>query len=334
MNGAKMARVSTKTIQKMKIVMSGVLFLILVTPSLAFANDNQAIQQLKEIQAKISRVAAKNMNACVAISDGEGSGSGVIVSPDGLVLTAGHVIVSSDIGQYEIILPSGRTVSARTLGKNLNTDAGMLQISEPGPWPFVEIAQTGQLNRGDWVVSLGHSGGFELGRNPPVRSGRILRRKQSQVVTDAVLIGGDSGGPLFDLDARLIGIHTSIGRTIANNQHVTMDVFVRDWNRLKRGESWGRLADLDESDQQKRQGMIGVRLNLGASNALIRSVDSGMPASDAGVEVGDIVTEFDSVNVNNGRQLIDLIKQRFAGDVCPMTVLRNGKQIEFEIMLR
>jgi serine protease Do len=315
-------------------VLGGFLFLFLIHVSTSQANDNPTVERLKEIQAKISSVAANNMDACVAISDGVGFGSGVIISPEGLVLTAGHVMASEDEGQYQIILPSGKTVAAKALGKNLDTDAGMVQITDPGPWPFIEINRSSNLKRGDWVVSLGHSGGFELGRNPPVRSGRILGRNRSQILTDAVLIGGDSGGPLFDLDGKLIGIHSSIGDSIAENRHVSMNVFVRDWDRLKRGDSWGRLPDLNESDQQKRRGLIGVRLNLNAPNALIRAVDQGMPASEAGVKVGDVVTQFDSVKIANGRQLIDLIKQKFAGDVCPMTVLRNGQLIRFDITLR
>lgn len=300
----------------------------------ALSDDNPTIQSLKQIQQMVSQVAANNMDACVAISDGYGFGSGVIVSPDGLVLTAGHVMASDDRGQYEIILPSGKTVAAKALGKNLDTDAGMIQITDPGPWPFVEVNQSHRLQPGDWVVSLGHSGGFELGRNPPVRSGRILGRKGVQILTDAVLIGGDSGGPLFDLTGKLIGIHSSIGDSVAENRHVAMDVFQRDWQRLQRGDSWGQLPELNEPDQEKRRGLIGVRLNLNAPQALIRQVDPGMPASDVGVLVGDIVTEFDSTKITNGRQLIELIKQKHAGQVCPMTVLRNGSQIRFEIILR
>jgi len=328
-----MTQAKTQTVRPLKLI-GGLLLLCFVYVSTIQANDNQTVERLKKIQEKISTVAAKNLGACVAISDGVGFGSGVIISPEGLVLTAGHVMASKDEGQYQIILPSGKTVAAKALGKNLDTDTGMVQITEPGPWPFVEINRDGDFSRGDWVVSLGHSGGFELGRNPPVRSGRILGRSRSQVLTDAVLIGGDSGGPLFDLDGKVIGIHSSIGDSIAENRHVTMNVFVRDWDRLKRGDSWGRLPNLNKPEPPKRRGLIGVRLNLNAPNALIRAVDQGMPASDAGVQVGDVVTEFDSVTIISGRQLIDLIKQKHAGDECPMTILRDGRLIRFDITLR
>ena len=84
------------------------------------------VAELKRIQTKVSEVVSRVMPACVSISDGAGAGSGVIVSPDGLILTAGHVMAKSEV--YEIILPSGQSVKAKSLGRNLNIDAGMLQI--------------------------------------------------------------------------------------------------------------------------------------------------------------------------------------------------------------
>ena len=300
----------------------------------SFGNDNVALARLKEVERKVGQVVSKTMGACVAVSDGVGFGSGVIVSEDGLVLTAGHVMSSPDEGQYEIILPSGRTVKAKALGKNLNIDTGMVQILEKGPWPFVKMNKDPTLPTGSWVVSLGHSGGFELGRNPPVRTGRILGQSDHQVLTDAVLIGGDSGGPLFNLDGELIAIHSSIGDSVAENRHVTLAYFARDWDRLKRGESWGELRELNELDNETKPGKIGINVDKTASSCVVKAVTLGGPASQVGIEVGDIVTEFDRIVVQNGQHLIDIIKRKHAGQVFPITVIRNGLTIRFEIMLR
>ncbi len=298
------------------------------------AIDNDTIARLKEVEKRVSQVVSKNMPMCVAVFDGVGYGSGVIISADGLVLTAGHVMTSPDHGQYEITLPSGRMVKAKPLGKNLNSDTGMVQILEPGPWPFVKLNQDRFQTPGDWVVSLGHSGGWELGREPPVRTGRILAQEGQTLVTDAVLIGGDSGGPLFNLTGELIGIHSSIGDSVAENRHVTTASFVRDWDRLKRGESWGHLPELNEPDDKTRRGLIGVSVDKTAANCLIKSIEIGSPASDVGIEAGDVVTEFDGIMIKNGQHLIDVIKTRHAGDVCSITVTRNGNTLRFEIMLR
>ena len=227
-------------------------------PASANHPKTEDVAELKRIQAKVSEVVSRVMPACVSISDGVGAGSGVIVSADGLILTAGHVMTESSV--YEIILPSGQTVKAKPLGRNLNVDAGMLQIigDSSTSWPYVNIEKTVPLRPSQWVVSLGHSGGFEIGRTPPVRTGKVLKLKKDVVVTDAVLIGGDSGGPLFNLNGDLVGIHSSIGDTVAENRHVSMPVFLRDWEAMKAGKRWGELPALINPLPEKRRGIIGV----------------------------------------------------------------------------
>ena len=93
----------------------------------------KSIDELSAIQDKVQKVVDGNMESCVAISDRFGFGSGVIVNSDGLILTAGHVVSSRQ--RLDVIFPSGRRVKARALGRNLSVDAGMVQITEPGPWP-------------------------------------------------------------------------------------------------------------------------------------------------------------------------------------------------------
>lgn len=296
------------------------------------------LQQLKRIEAQVRSVVSRNLDSCVAIADGTGFGSGVIVSPDGLILTAGHVM--STKGPYDVILPSGRTVRARPLGKNLNVDSGMIQLDEPGPWPYVEIADLPPASLrtdplvGQWVVCLGHSGGFELGRLPPVRTGRVLARRGHQVVTDAVLIGGDSGGPLFDLDGKLIAIHSSIGDTIAENRHVTVDIFRRDWDRLVNAESWGRLPGLQEPGEKKQPGKIGVVVDRTTPSAVVNSVREGSSAYEAGIMAGDVVVSFNRIRIKDGDHLIEIVKRYNAGQVLPIEISRNGRMLKFDIQLQ
>lgn len=312
-------------------------YLIFFASSTAYCNELEDVQRLREVQQQVQGVVSKNLPSCVAVSDGVGFGSGVIVSADGLVLTAGHVMAGP--GPFEIILPSGRTVKAQALGKNLDVDSGMLQILEPGTWPFVEIAEIKPAQPkdsllGEWVVSLGHSGGFELGRMPPVRTGKILSRRNHQIVTDAVLIGGDSGGPLFDLTGKLIAIHSSIGDSIAENRHVTVDIFRRDWDRLKNGESWGKLPELSEPGERKRPGKIGVVVDRTSDKAIVKSVTDNSSASDAGILVGDVIVSFNRIRIRNGDHLIELIKSYNADQVFSIVIDRNGKRIRFEIQIR
>ena len=294
------------------------------------------IEKLREIENRVEEVAAKNMDACVSVSELDfngnvmGAGSGVIVTEDGLVLTAGHVMVGQ--GEYKIFLPDGRVARARPLGKNLNVDAGMVQIIDPGPWPFVKIGKSKSLKNGDWVVSMGHSGGYELGRTPPVRTGRVLSRNEYQLETDAVLIGGDSGGPLFDLSGKLVGIHSSIGDSIAENRHVMVEIFERDYDRMKRGDQWGQLPTLDSDNDGTKPPKMGVRVDLDTGR--VNSVTPNSPAADIGINPGDVVLEFDGIRLESGRQLIRLVKQKITGDVVLMKVDRNGRVLSFEVRLR
>lgn len=304
---------------------------LVATPAIAQVD---AVTQLKDVQQKVGQAVKKTLPACVAISDGIGFGSGVVVSENGLVLTAGHVMSSKDTGNYEVIFPSGRTVPAKPLGKNLNVDAGMLQLIGSGPWPHVKMSETDRSNRGDWVITLGHSGGFELGRKPPVRVGRILRKKPNTFVTDAILIGGDSGGPLFNLDGELIAIHTSIGDITADNRHVPLSIFRRDWDRLKRGDSWGQLPELNEPGDKTKTGRMGVNVDRKAADARIRKVTEGSAADEVGLVPGDVVVQFDNVIINDGPHLIEVVKRFHSGDVVPIKVRRGETMMELEIQLK
>ena len=240
-------------------------------PLAGYPNKPTEPEDLKLVQQKVKEVARKNMNLVVAVTDGIGYGSGVIVSEDGLVLTAGHVLLTGGT-DFRVIFPDGREAKAEPWGRNLNVDAGMVRILEEGPWDHAEMGTLATLRKGDWCVCLGHSGGYELGRRPPVRAGRIIDFEPDQLVTDCVLIGGDSGGPLFDLEGRVVGIHSSIGGSIAENRHVSIATFRKHWDRMISGEKWGQLPELagKEDEQQKPPGKrssMGIRVDRSSGTA-------------------------------------------------------------------
>lgn len=298
----------------------------------ASATDSEQFRAILELQSKIEAVVSANMESCVAVSDGVGFGSGVVVSQDGLILTAGHVMSTNN--EYEIIFPSGRTARAIPLGRNLNIDAGMVQIIDKGTWPAAKLAsKSPQL--GDWTVNLGHSGGFELGRKPPVRTGRYIRKRGHQLVTDAVLIGGDSGGPLFNLDGEVIGIHSSIGDSVAENRHVDIAEFRHSWDRMRRNETWGQLPVLGAKPPKNfKRAKIGVTVDRKSPIARISKVRGGSPADLVGIQANDIVTEFDGEQIVGPIQLIEKIKQKEPGDICSITVDRGGQLFRFMIHLK
>lgn len=305
-------------------------------PDFCQAND---LEDLKRVQEKVKNVAQRNMNLVVAVTDGIGYGSGVIVSKDGLVLTAGHVLLTGGT-DFRVIFPDGREARAEPWGRNLNVDAGMVRIIEEGPWDYAELGNASTLRKGDWCVCLGHSGGYELGRRPPVRAGRIIDFEPDQLVTDCVLIGGDSGGPLFDLEGRVIGIHSSIGSSVAENRHVSIATYRRHWDRMFQGEKWGQLPELAgksdpgaQSPSPTGRASMGIRVDRAASSASILLVHPGGAAEAAGVKPGDVVVMFEGIFVNNASHLIDLIKQRRPGDSVQVTLRRGSQEISLSVVL-
>ncbi|HMO14499.1 MAG TPA: S1C family serine protease [Pirellulaceae bacterium] len=287
--------------------------------------------RLKQIETSVKAVVSQNLPAVVSITDGVGYGSGVIVKESGLVLTAGHVLTSGGTN-FKVIFPDGREYPAKPLGKNLNVDAGMVQILADGPFPFVELGDVRLLSRGDWCVCLGHSGGYELGRQPPVRAGKILDFETDVIRTDCVLIGGDSGGPLFDLDGKLIGIHSNIGTTIAENRHVTVNTFYRHWDRLTKGDSWGKLPEFEVSNPPRAG--LGLRLDLEAKEALVVMIHPGGAAEAAGILIDDQLVSFNGIAIRSPQHLIDMVKQCLPDEKITIRVRRQDQELEFMVKLQ
>ena len=178
----------------------------------------------------------------MAIQVGRANGSGVIIDAEGHLLTAAHV-AGVPGRRATIHLPSGKTVYGITLGLNQKLDSGLIQITDPGPWPFAPIGKSADVKVGQWCLATGHPGGYDPHRPPVLRWGRVLRTEDSAILTDCTLVGGDSGGPLFDLEGHVIGVHSRIGKNLTVNVHVPVDQFSQSWDRLLKGEMWGMLAE-------------------------------------------------------------------------------------------
>ncbi len=222
----------------------------------AGANDPSTVPALKRVEAKSQAVAAKVLSATVGIINQSlaggghmGEGSGIVVSEDGLILTAGHVMDHAG-AELTIIFPDGRRCTAKALGANFSRDSGVAKIIDPGKYPHVEMGHSADLKPGGWCMALGHPGGVQQGRTPPIRLGRILvgGKYARFIVSDATVISGDSGGPLFDLEGRVIGIHSNIGMSVNQNQHVPIDVFRDQWTDLLAGKTFGSRRDMPTAD--------------------------------------------------------------------------------------
>ncbi|HWX18559.1 MAG TPA: trypsin-like peptidase domain-containing protein [Candidatus Binatia bacterium] len=195
-----------------------------------------AIADLKQIEQRVKTLVTRVSPAVVAVEVGYASGSGVVISADGLVLTAGHV--GGRPGRdVRFTFPDGKTARGKTIGVARDSDTGLMRISDPGPWPHAAMGELEHARIGDWVLALGHPGGFDPRRSLVVRLGRIIRLAPEALQTDCTISPGDSGGPLFDMYGRVIGIHSAISRSVAENFHVSVTEFYDTWDQLVKGES-------------------------------------------------------------------------------------------------
>lgn len=153
------------------------------------------------------------------LSRHEPGATGVIISADGLVLSAHHVShLKGDRAdpaaayppgtKTRVFLADGRVCEAELLGSSRDHDLSLLRLAPPGPYPFAALDPAVVVHRGDWVLKIGHPLGFRRDRSAPVRLGRVVARTADGFATDCPGTGGDSGGPFFDLEGRLVGLIT------------------------------------------------------------------------------------------------------------------------------
>ena len=293
------------------------------------------LQDLVKLESKVEAVARKVVPATVALlSEQTGSsGSGVVASEEGLILTAAHVVQGADV--LLVVFPNGKQVQGKVLGANYSKDIAMVKITNPGKWPFATLGASKTLEAGDWVVALGHSAGFDAGRPPPVRFGRVVSKGPGNfLTTDCTLIGGDSGGPLFDLNGNIIAIHSSIGQSLTNNNHAGIDGFREDWDRILRGETWGALSMNPFANPEMPVLGIGMAMMRGVKGVIVESVVPGSPAAAAGVRTGDVIRSLDGSEVSEGGELLQMLAKRQAGDQVKLGVLRDKESLDVKVTLK
>jgi serine protease Do len=273
------------------------------------------------------------MPAVVSVRVGAASGSGVIVSKDGYILTAGHV--SGAPGrEVNVFLHNGKTAKGKTLGGNLSIDSGLIKITTEGEWPFVDIGDSTECKPGNWCLVIAHPGGYKSGRTPPVRLGRILNNdeKRATLTTDAVLVGGDSGGPLFDMHGRVVGINSRIGNSLAANMHVNVNPFRDDWTKIAKGETWGKLGG-GGGGFGKNGPYLGLQTEARDDKLVVKVVTPGSPAEKAGVKVNDIILKFDDKDVTAPLVLPKMLQGRKAGDQVILEVRRGEENLRLRLVI-
>jgi serine protease Do len=295
----------------------------------------QNVADLRLLEAQVQKVAEQAVAATVEIEVGHNIGSGVIISREGLVLTAAHVIGGQNRA-VTLVLADGRRLKGRTLGAHHLLDAGMVQLDEvPDDIPFAPVVSPekaeGSSLIGQWVVATGQPGGLLENRAPPVRLGRVLAAGGEWICTDCTLVGGDSGGPLFNVRGEVLAIHMSIGPATVHNFHVPVAMIRPHWEKMLAGEVWGRGIGDDEEDGERM--VLGIAGREVEDRCVVTQVFPGFPAEKAGIAVGDVIMSLEGEKIDSLVELTRLIVAKEPGDEVELKLLRGGKEMKLDVVL-
>ena len=258
----------------------------------------ESLDQLRSMESRFKKLTEQVMPATVNIQMGASQGSGVVVTDDGYILTAAHVIGGEPFQEARIVFPDGTKFQAETLGvNNGRIDSGMLKIINPKKksFPYVQLGISEPLKLGQWVMAVGHPGGIDKSRGLVTRIGRIVSKSDRVIRTDCTLVGGDSGGPLFDMNGQLIGIHSRIGLKLSDNYHVPVDQYSDNWDKLTQGL------------------ILNGRPTLGFDvvdrSNVVKSVREKSAAEQAGLEVGDEIIRIEEQDVTDKAEMTLAIRE-------------------------
>jgi len=305
------------------------LLLVLPLLFLPYSFAQYSPKEMKAMQSQVQELVEKAIPATVALVGRGGTGSGVIVDKDGTILTAAHVMGSAET--LTVVFPDGKRVPAKVLGADYARDIGMVKITEEGEYPFVKVGDSDTIEPTSLVVTLGHPGGFDAARRPPVRIGRAYNSGKTGrfIRSDCTLIGGDSGGPLFNLKGEVIGIHSSIGESLVVNNHAPVNVATKAWDRMVAGEQWGRSNQASPDNP-----VMGVRLSReSADGVAVDEVFADSPGEKGGLKAGDVIVRFDGQDVKKYEDLSNRLRRKKAGNTVALKVKRGEKTVDMKVKL-
>ncbi len=291
----------------------------------------ESVRDLREMENHVQKLVERVLPATVSLRIGNAYGSGVIINREGYILTAGHVSGAAN-REVTVILPDGKRLRGQTLGANNGIDSGMVVITDKADFPHLDMARSADLHRGQWCLAVGHPGGHKPGRPPVVRLGRIQYVDDKAIMSDCVLVGGDSGGPLFDMHGQVIGINSRIGGSVTANVHVPIDTYRDTWPKLAAGEVWGTPGPLFNSIKPA-QSYLGIRAGNDKMLLKIEAVTPGSPADKAGLKANDIILKVDNLPLTNADDFADFLKARIPGARLTIQVRRGNDVVMLPVVL-
>jgi len=264
---------------------------------------------------------------------GGGTGSGVIVAPDGLVLTNSHVVGGAT--RVSATTVEGRSLTARVVGDDPDTDLALVRVDAPVTLPAAPLGNSKLLKRGQLVIAIGNPLGFEstvttgvvsaLGRSLRARSGRLI---DDVIQTDAALNPGNSGGPLVSSHGEVVGINTALimgaqgicFAVASNTASFVLGELVRH-GRVRR--AYIGIAAQQFALSRRRRHAAGLTQE---SAVMVASVEPGSPAERAGLNSGDVILALDALAITGADDLIRVLAGDKIGRTIELEVLHNGSR--------
>ncbi len=295
------------------------------------------VDSVEQVVASVS-VESVNRGLFFDFTD-EGAGSGVIISSDGYIVTNYHVI--HDVMAVKVDLPNGESYDAEIVGWDVVTDIAVLKIEPEGSLPVVEWGNSDSMRVGDWVVALGNAlslnGGptvtlgiiSALGRTVPTERGPLYHMIQ----TDAAINKGNSGGPLVSMEGKLIGINTAMlrqaqGIGFAVSSETALPIIE---SLIEHGEVTRPSIEVSVEDVTPA---IANRLGLNVKEgAIITRVAQRGSAFDAGIQVGDVITDLDGIPIRGVSEFLTLLWSYEVGDMVEVSYIRSNKAFEATVEL-
>lgn len=282
-----------------------------------------------------------------------GLGSGVIISPDGYIVTNNHVIDGAN--KIEVTLNNQKTYIATLVGTDPNSDIALLKIDEKG-LPFLNFYNSDDVKVGEWVLAVGNPFGLTSTVTAGIISAKgrsldILRSNsrapiESFIQTDAAVNPGNSGGALVNTNGDLIGINTAIsshsgtgtyeGYSFAVPSNLAKKVVedIKKYGLVQRGYLGIGALDMSDDDAVKQYNAQNKTSYKSQQGVLVTEIQEDGGAKDAGMKKGDIITEIDGGTIRNFPTLSGIIGEKRPGDVVKVTVLRDGSSKTFTVKIK
>lgn len=262
-----------------------------------------------------------------------GSGSGFIFSSDGYIFTNAHVLQNAE--KINVTLIDGRQTQADVAGIDADSDLAVIKIYENN-LSVCKLGSSSDLRIGELVVAIGNPYGYQhtvtagvvsaLGRSLRVNTGRMM---DNIIQTDAALNPGNSGGPLMNSSAEVVGVNTA---TIQTAQGLCFSISINSAKEIaeqliRNGKVRRAFVGIQMQDIQLHQRLINFHQLENKRGIFIVNVSAESPAAKAGLKEGDIIVSCDGFAMNSGDDLFKLLKYQYINKTVPITFIRNHQQM-------